>query len=148
MAIAVRMLQPHEASVLARVADDLFDDALVPHATQEFLNDARHHLAIAQEHELVIGFASGVHYVHPDKPQPEFWINEVGVAPTHQGGGLGKELMRVLLEHARALGCSEAWVLTERSNTRALRLYAATGGVEAVQETVMFNFNLKPGKSG
>ncbi len=94
MAIEVRVLQRGAVGALAQVAEDLFGDPLVSHATQEFLNDARHHLAIAQEHGLVVGFASGVHYVHPDKPQPEFWINEVGVAPTHQGRGIGKELMR------------------------------------------------------
>lgn len=143
MAIEIRLLQPDEAKLLTHVAEDLFDDPLVPHATQEFLHDARHHLAIAREEELVIGFASGVHYVHPDKPHPEFWINEVGVAPTHHGRGIGKALMRVLLEHARHLGCSEAWVLTERDNIPAMRLYAATGGVEAEPETVMFNFDLK-----
>lgn len=143
MAIEVRLMQRGEAALLARVAEELFDDPLVPRATQEFLRDARHHLAIAREEELIIGFASGVHYVHPDKPHPEFWINEVGVAPTHHGRGIGKALMRVLLEHARGLGCGEAWVLTERDNIPAMRLYAATGGVEAKPETVMFNFDLK-----
>jgi hypothetical protein len=29
--------------------------------------------------DTVVGFASAVHYVHPDKA-PELWINEVGVA--------------------------------------------------------------------
>ena len=58
-----------------------------------------------------MGFASGVDYIHPDKPR-EFWINEVGVAPSHRDRGLGKAVLRTLLDHARALGCREAWVLT------------------------------------
>jgi aminoglycoside 6'-N-acetyltransferase I len=59
----------------------------------EFLRDERHHLAVAIEDETVVGFASGVHYVHPDKPA-ELWINEVGVAPSHHRRGIGKPLLQ------------------------------------------------------
>jgi aminoglycoside 6'-N-acetyltransferase I len=90
---------------------------------------------------VVVAFASGVHYVHPDKP-PELWINEVGVAPTFQGRGLGKAVVQALLEHAKRLGCREAWVLTDRSNHAAMRLYASAGGEEASGDHVMFNFPL------
>jgi aminoglycoside 6'-N-acetyltransferase I len=107
----------------------------------EFLRDHRHHLAVAVEDGMVVGFASGVHYVHPDKPS-EMWINEVGVAPRHQGRGLGKAVVRALLEHAKRLGCREAWVLTDRSNSAAMRLYASAGGEEAPGDHVMFNFAL------
>ena len=79
----------------------------------------------------------------PDKPAPELWINEVGVAPSHQGQGLGRKLMDALLTEARRLGCSEAWVLTNRSNVAAMKLYASCGGVEAPEDAVMFEFNLE-----
>jgi Acetyltransferase (GNAT) family len=56
--------------------------------TTEFLADARHHLIMALNSGTVVGFVSAVHYLHPDKAPPEFWINKVGVAPTHQGQGI------------------------------------------------------------
>ena len=87
--------------------------------------------------------ASAVHYVHPDKP-PELWINEVGVAPTHRGLGIGRRLLEALFERGRALGCRQAWVGTEASNTAARRLYAAAGGVEAPEPFVMVEFRLMP----
>ena len=101
----------------------MFDDDLQPTLVSEFLRDDRHHLAVAIDNGQLVGFASGVHYVHPDKPS-ELWINEVGVAPSHQGRGIGKAVMRTLLEHARRLGCREAWVLTDRKNDAARHLYA------------------------
>lgn len=64
----------------------MFDNDAVPELSAEFLQDDRHHLVVALEDELVVGFASRVYYVHPDKP-PELWINEIGVAPSHQGCG-------------------------------------------------------------
>ena len=91
----------------------------------------------------MIGFASGVHYIHPDKPQPEFWINEVGVSPAYRQRGVGKALMRALLQVARHLGCREAWVLTERDNQPAMQLYTSVGGEEGSEQTVMFTFRLE-----
>ena len=124
------MLGPADAPVLRSVAPDVFDGPLDPELTAEFLSDARHHMAVAIDDGVVVGMASGVHYVHPDKPA-ELWVNEVGVAPTHHGRGLGRQLMRALLDHARTLGCIEAWVLTHRENAAARRMYAAAGGMEA-----------------
>lgn len=52
----------------------------------------------------------------------------MAVAPGYRGRGIGKRLVRSLLDRGRALCCREAWVLTDRENEPALRLYAACGG--------------------
>lgn len=55
--------------------------------------------------------ASGIVYVHPDKPLQLFvqlFVNEVGVAGHAQGRGIGKRLVQALLERGRELGCTEA----------------------------------------
>ena len=139
--LETRVLDSRDRAVLASVAPDVFDNALDPRLVSEFLSDDRHHLAVAIEQGQVIGFASGVHYVHPDKPA-ELWINEVGVSPGHQGRGVGKAVVRALLEHGRRLGCAEAWVLTDDANTAAIRLYASLGGTP--EPAVMFTFTLGP----
>lgn len=69
---------------------------------------------------------------------------EPGVAPTRRGHGLGKKLLAALLDVARDLGCSEAWVLTDRSNSDAMRLYKSVGGEAAPTDQVMFTFLLEP----
>lgn len=142
MSIEIKILRQGDDAVLAHVAPGVFDDPIDIAATARFLADARHHLAVALEDGLVIGFVSAVHYVHPDKPHPELWINEVAVAPTHQGRGIGKAMMEAVLEVGRELGCGEAWVLTNRRNIPAMRLYAAVGGIEAPEDQVMFTFPL------
>ena len=83
-------------------------------------------MAVALDGGQVVGMASAVHYVHPDKP-PELWINEVGVAPAHQQQGIGQQLLRALFARGRELGCTEAWLGTEVDNVAARRLYAAGG---------------------
>jgi ribosomal protein S18 acetylase RimI-like enzyme len=140
--IEIRALKPGDEAVLARVADDVFDHDVDPGAAARYLADPRHHIAVAIDEGVVVGFASGVHYFHPDKPVPELFVNEVGVAPSHHQRGLGKAVVTALLEVGRALGCSQAWVLTDRENTAAMRLYAASGGAESPEGQVMFEFEL------
>jgi aminoglycoside 6'-N-acetyltransferase I len=138
----IRLLGEGDAAVLARVGPDLFDEAIDPVAAQAFLRDPRLHIAVAVDAGVVVGFASGMHYVHPDKPVPQFFVDEVGVAETHRGRGIASAVMGALFEHARELGCAEAWVLTEEENTAAKRLYASVGGMQAPQPPVMFTFRL------
>jgi ribosomal protein S18 acetylase RimI-like enzyme len=143
MPVSIRVLGPADAAALQNVASDVFDYLVDARWSAEFLADPRHHLAVAIDDESgqVVGMASGVHYVHPDKP-PELWVNEVGVAPSHQGQGIGRRVLAALLAHGRTLGCGEAWVLTSPDNTAARRMYAAAGGVEDSEPSVMITFAL------
>jgi aminoglycoside 6'-N-acetyltransferase I len=140
--VEIRLLGRGDEAVLANAAPDVFDDPVDTRAAREFLADPRHHIAVALAAGTVIGFASAVHYVHPDAAQPELWINEVGVAGPYRRRGIGGALVRALLARAREAGCAEAWVLTERSNREAMHLYASLGGVESPEEAVLFEFRL------
>jgi GNAT superfamily N-acetyltransferase len=138
----IRLLTASDTELLANADLDVFDNPVIPASAAEFLADPRHHISVAIADGIIVGFASAVCYVHPDKPSPEFWINEVGVAESHQGKGLAKQIMACLLNKARQLGCAEAWVLTEQDNAAAKRLYQSAGGIEAQKDVVMFEFRL------
>jgi len=105
----IRILGPGDAGVLANVAAEVFDRGVDMARTAEFLADPRHHLAVAIDVAIhasggmVVGFASAVHYVHPDKPA-EMWINEVGVAASHrqQVVLIGRDLPRSWIPAANA----------------------------------------------
>lgn len=142
MSIEVKVLAVGDGDSLHRVAAEVFDDPIDRARATEFLRDPRHKLVAALDGDSIIGFVSAVVYVHPDKPSPELWINEVGVAPTHHQRGIGRRMLDAMLEVGRQCGCREAWVLTERSNPAAMRLYASSGGEESAEDAVMFTFHL------
>jgi GNAT superfamily N-acetyltransferase len=143
MAVEIRLLGTGDVTTLERVAPDVFDGPVDERWSVEFAADARHHLAIAVDSECVVGMASAVHYVHPDKG-PDLWVNEVAVAATHQGQGVGRRLLDALFEHGRRLGCREAWVLTEETNAVARKLYSHVGGTEST--AIMYTFSLDAGE--
>ncbi len=130
MDVQVTLLNAADRSVLDTVAPGVFDRPVDPQWTAEFLADPHHHLAVAVQSGRVVGMASAVHYLHPDKP-PELWVNEVGVAASFRRRGLGSRLLDLLFRHAQTLGCVEAWILTEAPNQAARALYTRAGGVEA-----------------
>lgn len=140
MGVELRRLGPEDATVLARVADGVFDERVQPDLTAEFLGDRRHHLIVAIEEGVVVGMITAVDYIHPDKPL-QLWINEVGVAPTHQRRGIGRALMQAMLDHGRALGCTEAWLGTEYDNVAARALYIASGS--EAEPFVLYSFRLQ-----
>jgi GNAT superfamily N-acetyltransferase len=144
MSISIRILGPDDGVVLQHVAPDVFDGPIDARWSAEFLADQRHHLAVAIDDGLVVAMATALHYVHPDKP-PELWVNEVGVATTHQRRGVGRQTLAALLAHAKTLGCQEAWVLTSAVNGAARRMYAAVGGREETEPPVMITFDLAGG---
>lgn len=139
MTVVVRILQPDEIHVLDCVAPDVFDYQLNRVWSEEFLADPHHHLAVACDEQRVVGMASAVTYLHPDKPI-QLWINEVGVAPNYQRRGIGRRLLEALFALGRTLGCREAWVGTEYDNQPARRLYESVAG--QAEDFVLYSFKL------
>jgi ribosomal protein S18 acetylase RimI-like enzyme len=137
--LEIRLVGAHDGALLARVASGVFDSPVDARWTREFLADARHHLIVACENDWVVGMVSAVDYVHPDKA-PQLWINEIGVAPSHQRRGIGRQLLDAMLAHGRGLGCTEAWLGTEATNEAAKGLYCAAGA--APEPFVMYAFPL------
>ena len=149
MSIEIRVLREGDDAVLGQVAPEVFDNPVDARLTAEFLADPRHHIVVALDGELVVGFASAVHYLHPDK-HPELWINEVAVAPGWRRRGLAKAILKRLLQVGSELKCTEAWVLTDRANGAARVLYSSAGGTEGVggsggdNPIIGYSFPLEP----
>ena len=141
--IDVRLLGPEDITVLDRVAPEVFDNAIDASLAREFLADPRHHIAVAVADGVVVGFASGVHYVHPDKPA-QLFVNEVGVAPAYRRRGIARRVLSLLLARGEELGCTEAWVGTETDNVAARALYARSGGIEDPEPFVLVFYPLQP----
>lgn len=139
-ALEVWVVGPDERGVLDRVAPDVFDGPLRSDSWGEFCASPSHHLAVAREQGLVVGMASAVHYVHPDKGR-ELFVNEVGVAPQARRRGIASQLLARLLAHGRTIGCAAAWVLVDPENYPARQVYRRFGGREG-RPALMFELLL------
>ena len=140
----IMLLSSKDLGVLGATPAGLFDNQILRARAEEFLADPRHHIVVAMDENRVVGFASAIHYIHPDK-DPELWVNEVGVLDDVRRKGIAKKLVGRLLGLGSELGCKEAWVFTEGDNDPAIGLYESVGGTRQQDETVMFSFEIGEG---
>lgn len=140
--VTIRLATHEDLDIILHADPELYDNPVRADRTIEFLADPRHHLALAFAGDVVVGTASAIHYVHPDK-EPTLFILEVAVSPATQGKGIGRGLVAYLLERGRALGCVDAWIATEQDNVAARRAYVAAGGVEAADPFVLIEYDLR-----
>ncbi len=138
---AIHLIDEANASLLEQVDDDVFDHEVQPALLRAFLDNPANVLVVAVVEGRVVGMATGIAYVHPDKPLALF-INEVGVASRFHRQGIGRRLVSALLARGTELGCAEAWVATEVSNEPARELYAALGGVADEDHAVVYVYPL------
>lgn len=139
--VEIRQLGIADMRLLLNASPDVFDHAVVPVRAAEFLSDPRHVLIAAIDDRAVVGFLSAVIYVHPDKANPELWVNEVGVAEPYRQRGIGRRLMEAAVAAAKAADCSAFWVLTEADNSAARALYRSVGATETA-DVIQYEISL------
>lgn len=146
-AVEVRLLSAADIAVLDHVDPDVFDNPVQRELAEQYLSTPGNLLAVATLSGAVVGMASAIAYLHPDKPL-QLFINEVGVSQRVQGQGIGKRLMLALLEQGRIIGCTEAWVATEVNNRPACALYTSLAGVEDQDLAVVYTWQLGSDRAG
>lgn len=137
-----RLLGADDGSVLERVDPDVFDGPLLPVSCREFLEGSNNLLVVAIQEGVVVGMASGLIHIHPDKPR-ELFVNEVGVAGRCQRHGIASRLVTILLDQGRKRGCAQAWVATEEDNLPANALYTSLGGRPDEDRAVVYSWALR-----
>lgn len=73
----------------------------------------------------------------------ELFIYDIAVRKDQQRKGVGRDLMRALLESAAAVGIHDAFVAADEDDLHALDFYRALGGVAAL--VTFFTFSRREG---
>ena len=137
--IEIRRVGPGDASVLDRVAVDVFDEPINKKRLAVYLREPGHLLLVAICEGEVVGQARGMIHHHPDM-EDELYIDNLGVTPALQRQGVGTRLIKALLAAGKEQGCTEAWVGTEENNEGARKLYESLG--DSGDLVVFFTYKL------
>ena len=125
--------------LLDQVAPDVFDDVIDPHRVVAYAAQASHLLIVALDADRVVGQVAAYVHAHPDQPS-DLYIDNLGVTPAMRRQGIARRLVNEIREWGAALGCAQAWIVTDTDNLEARQLYASSGA-EAV-EIVMYSYPL------
>ena len=139
--VKIVRLSAGNATILNDVAEDVFDNAVVPVRAEAFLETDNHFMVVALSRDMVVGMGSAVVLQHPDK-NPQLFVNEVGVDPAWQRQGIARQIMAELFAIGKEQDCDEAWLGTELDNGPARALYRSLEPNEE-EEFVLYTYELK-----
>jgi ribosomal protein S18 acetylase RimI-like enzyme len=94
---------------------------------RELMKDPDHCMLVARDQSQILGLISFSNRKTILHPGPSGLIDELVVAKTSRGSGIGKQLTLAAVNKCRELGCCEVEVSTEKSNKRARKFYGTLG---------------------
>lgn len=140
----VKRLQPGEEDLVADVMQTFFLENNHGEYTASFLRNPLNYLLVAVWDGIFVGVLIGYELQRPETPHPKFFVYEMEVLEAQRGRGIGKALINHFKEICKERNGSEIFLMTNRSNIAAMRLYMSTGGVQEGEDNVLFvydNFN-------
>lgn len=91
------------------------------------IKDPDHHVFVAKDKDAVVGLIDFTTRKTIMYPCPSGFVDELIVAESYRGCGIGKQLISAAIKTCRELGCSEVEVSTEKNNNRAREFYKKCG---------------------
>ena len=115
------------------------DIKLIAENCQYFLSEANSHILVAVIEDVVVGFINFTTRKTISHRGLSGLIDELIVAKSYRGKGVGKQLLSSAIEKSRQLGCCEVEVSTEKTNIKAREFYRQCGFTE---RGVLFEIDL------
>lgn len=109
-----------------------------PHPTfsdqylQKFLSRPENVLIVAEQEGAPTGFLLAYLMDRVDCDQRMICLYEIGVLESHRQRGIGRAMIETLKLLGQQESAREIWVITDRSNVAAVRLYSSTGAAADV----------------
>ena len=138
--IDIVRLRPDNASLLDRVAVDVFDEQVAPERLAAYVAEPGHMMLVAVVDGVVVGRCAAVIHRHPDKVA-ELYIDEVGVTPAFHRQGIARRMLDAMFALGRERGCGEAWVGTDRDD-----IVVERGGIERGGRLLGHPFSVPAGR--
>ena len=115
------------------------DIKLIAENCRNLLNEANSYILVAEIEGVVAGFINFTTRKTISHRGLSGLIDELIVAKSYRGKGVGKQLLSSAIEKSRQLGCCEVEVSTEKTNIKAREFYRQCGFTE---RGVLFEIDL------
>ena len=149
MKVEIRRLTPSDApdlvSAIAAISAAEADDATVErtahvaHLTHA-LGSPHCYVFLALDGESPVGYVSAHRFPRLDHDSDQVYVFDIEVAPHARRRGVGRTLMKALLEACWADGATWAWAGTARENAAAQALFDSVEGERTGETYVEYEF--------
>jgi len=115
-------------------ADELEIDKL---QLAEFLGQPQNLAFIAKYHDEACALIYGYTLMSLNSP-PQLFIYSVDVIHRFQNNGIGSKLFQYVVDYSKENGYSECFVITDKGNKRACRIYKKAGGKSDYEDEIVY----------
>ena len=106
------------------------DIKLIAENCRNLLSEANSYILVAEIEGIIVGFVNFTTRKTILHRGLSGLIDELIIAKSHRGKGIGKQLLSSAIEKSRQLGCCEVEVSTEKTNIKAREFYRQCGFTE------------------
>lgn len=110
--------------------------------TKKFIENPDSYLICAFIDRELVGLLTGFKLQKTNNKNCEFLLYEIDVSEQFRQKGIAKQLVKRFLDIAKLADASEVWVLTNKSNQAAMRLYESTGAILQNPDDAMLVYKL------
>ena len=104
---------------------------------EKFLQTSNTYAFVLRNEEKVIGFAYGYGLTRLDG-KVMYYLHSIGILPRYQSSGYGVMLMDYIVSFAKENGFSEIFVITDKANVNACKLYEKFGLKSEVENEIVY----------
>jgi len=130
-----KLLAKKDVSQMNDVLEEL---EIEPTGLISFLQHSQNLGFIAQYHDKIIGFIYGYSLMSLDNRAPQLLIYSVDVLTEFQNSGIGSKLFQYVVDYSKENGFSECFVITDKGNKRACRIYEKAGGKNDFEDEIVY----------
>lgn len=92
--------------------------------------------------EKIVGLGYGYCLKRPDGCQM-FYLHSIGFLSDYQNKGRGTKLFQYIVDYARSNGFSEVFVITDKGNTSACKVYEKAGAKNEYDNEIVYVIDFK-----
>ena len=140
--MSARRLGPADAALAAeavrRIKETPVREGFGEDHLRRFLARAENILIVAEDEGAPAGFLLAYVLDRVDRDRRMVCLYEIGVVAACRRRGIGRAMLEELKAWCGRENVMKAWVITDRGNAAAMRLYAAAGGRPDAGDDVVF----------
>jgi len=140
--ISIERISTMDSGTIDQLRADFDDSDWQAERIREFLADQNNILIVAKAAQRIVGLIVAHRLARLDSQRAQVLLYEIDVLPDFQRTGIGAAMIERLKELAQQVSACEVWVVTNKSNAAAMRLYRSTGGTAKQDDDVVFEYKL------
>lgn len=136
--IEIRLMKNSDIKSMKKVLED---DSMIYNEKNliNFVNSKDNYGFIVIVDNNIVGFSYCYGLLRPDGKKM-LYIHSVGLLKVYQNKGLGSMLIKYIVNYAKTNGFSEAFVITDKGNPRACKVYEKAGGKNDIKDEIVYVF--------